>query len=312
MPINQQTFDLLFAPAAAERSAVQRGDRGCVARARLRYRRVRAREKAAEKADHRRGSCTASCGCASGATQVQRLRRRACIGRGGAESRDPVDVGCARAASTAFGGCSPAGHSAASLPAAVPVMRGAPVVDTRRASRSGAMRGATMVRPPGPNTCRYTCSWRASIATTTGERIVGGDEWRGESSQCRQADGRLAGGERDAARRGDADAQSGEAARSRWSPRCGQARRNRAVPGRITRAISGISASAWPRCIGSDSARHHPRARCRARRRSRLRARYRWQGRACADLSPSWPACRAPATSSQRRQNVDARHIGRA
>ena len=44
------------------------------------------------------------------------------------------------------------------------------------------------------------------------QRVVGGDQWRGESRQCRQPDGGFAGGERDAARRGNADTQAGEAA----------------------------------------------------------------------------------------------------
>ena len=38
--------------------------------------------------------------------------------------------------------------------AAVPAIRGAPDVETRSASRNGATRGATTVRPPGPKTWR--------------------------------------------------------------------------------------------------------------------------------------------------------------
>ena len=45
-----------------------------------------------------------------------------------------------------------------------------------------------------------------------GGGVVLGDVRRREAGQRRQADGRLAGGERDAARRRDADAQAGEAA----------------------------------------------------------------------------------------------------
>ena len=44
------------------------------------------------------------------------------------------------------------------------------------------------------------------------QRVVGGDKRRGEGRERRQADRGLAGGERDAARRGDADPQPGEAA----------------------------------------------------------------------------------------------------
>ena len=85
------------------------------------------------------------------------------------------------------------------------------------------------------------------------QRVVGGDEGRGEGRERRQADRRLAGGERDAARRGDADAQAGEAAGSggdRDAVEIGEVEPPRAA---ITRAISGISASAWPRAIGIDS-----------------------------------------------------------
>ena len=46
------------------------------------------------------------------------------------------------------------------------------------------------------------------------QRVVGGDERRGVGGKRGQADRRFAGGERDAARGGDADAQAGEAAGS--------------------------------------------------------------------------------------------------
>ena len=90
------------------------------------------------------------------------------------------------------------------------------------------------------------------------QRVVGGDQGRGIGGERRQADRRLAGGERDAARRGDADAQAGEAAGPGGD---GDAvERGEFEPGArpCTRAISGIRASAWPRTIGSDSCAEIP------------------------------------------------------
>jgi glycine cleavage system aminomethyltransferase T len=55
---------------------------------------------------------------------------------------------------TTTGGSAAFGHSAAIAPAPEPTRRVRLVIDAMSASRSGAIRGATNVRPPGPNTCR--------------------------------------------------------------------------------------------------------------------------------------------------------------
>src|SRR5262249_18408155 len=67
MTVDQQAFAFWFVPAAPERGGMQRRDRGGIACAGFRQRRLTARKKAAKKTDHRRASCTASCGWASAA-----------------------------------------------------------------------------------------------------------------------------------------------------------------------------------------------------------------------------------------------------
>src|SRR5664280_2845945 len=76
------------------------------------------------------------------------------VGTAAAPRRATQSMSGARRASTRFGARSPAGHAAASIAAAVPTRRGAPVAAARSASRKGTSRGTTMVRPPGPKTCR--------------------------------------------------------------------------------------------------------------------------------------------------------------
>src|SRR6476661_9272599 len=132
---------------------MQRGDRSRVARVRLRHRRFGAREKAAHEADHRRANCTESWGWASGARRYSGFGDVP-VSVAAAPSRATHSICGATRCSTALGARSPEGHNAASLLAAVPVMRGAPDVETRSASRNGATRGATTVRPPGPKTWR--------------------------------------------------------------------------------------------------------------------------------------------------------------
>jgi hypothetical protein len=57
--------------------------------------------------------------------------------------------------STMIGAASARGHAATRRLAAEPTMRaGGPLVAARTASRIGAIRGGTTVRPPAPNTCR--------------------------------------------------------------------------------------------------------------------------------------------------------------
>ena len=56
VPVEQQTLDLLFTPAAPERRTMQYCYCGSVARARLRHRRLAARKKAANESDHRRAN----------------------------------------------------------------------------------------------------------------------------------------------------------------------------------------------------------------------------------------------------------------
>ena len=60
----------------------------------------------------------------------------------------------ARRSSTSAGGSSRDGQAAASMLAPVPTIRTGPLAAARAASATLAMRGATSVRPPGPNTCR--------------------------------------------------------------------------------------------------------------------------------------------------------------
>ena len=64
--VGEQLLEFLLAPAAIERSRMQRGERGRVARMRCAEHRLGAAEQAGEQRLHRRGSRPASCGRASG------------------------------------------------------------------------------------------------------------------------------------------------------------------------------------------------------------------------------------------------------
>jgi hypothetical protein len=224
--IDQQAFDFLFVPAAPERNGMQRGDRGRIARAGFRQRRLTARKKVAKKTDHRRASCTASCGCASAARRYSGFGGVS-VSVAAAPSRATQSMRGAARCSTALGARSLAGHAAASLPAAVPTMRGAPDVETRSASRNGVTRGETTVRPPGPKTLQIDVVVACIDRRDHRKRIVGRDERRGKGSERRQTDGRLASRESNSTRRGDSDAQARESCRARWSPRYDQDRRSR-------------------------------------------------------------------------------------
>ena len=79
------------------------------------------------------------------------------------------------------------------------------------------------------------------------------DDGRGIGRQRGHADGRLAGGERDAARSGQPDPQAGETAGAGGDRDAVERRKRRCRRRVITRAISGISASAWPRFMACDS-----------------------------------------------------------
>ena len=153
--------------------------------------------------------------------------------------------------------------------------RGPPRSDGRAVARSS-------VRPPGPNTCKIDVvraghRWRRS----TGLAVIGGEIRRGKSRQREMPTTGLPVARPMPARGGDADPQAGEAAGSRRhhdAVEIGE----RSTPDRcITRAISGISASAWPRVIGDAFARDDAATgRCRTRRPSRPRAPYRWRASA--------------------------------
>src|SRR6202043_2520582 len=65
--IDQQPMKLLLAPAALERRRVQLRDGGSVTLPRFREGGLGPAEEPRDEIHHRRGSCAAFCGCASGA-----------------------------------------------------------------------------------------------------------------------------------------------------------------------------------------------------------------------------------------------------
>ena len=99
------------------------------------------------------------------------------------------------------------------------------------------------------------------MAATTGTCFVGAEIGRGISGQRRHADDRQAGRDANAARGDDADPQAGEAAGSRRHHDTVEIAKADAGCF-ITRARSGISASAWPRIMAKlslrDEFRHRP------------------------------------------------------
>ena len=168
---------------------------------------------------------------------------------------------------------------------------------------SGASRGATMRAPARAEHLQIDVIVARIDRRHHRQRVVGGDEGRGKGGERGEADRRLAGGERNAARRGDADAQAGEAAGPGGdgdAVEIGESRARRAP----SRARSAASALRHGRAaIGSDScATIAAAARCRARRPSRPRARYRWQGRAWCECSTACPASTRHAGDPRRRR----------
>ena len=124
----------------------------------------------------------------------------------------------------------------------------------RTASRTVAMPRRDQSAPAGTEQLHVDLFVaRIDDRQISGSFVIGRDVRRREGGQRRQPDGRLARRQRDAARGGDTDPQSGEAARSdgdgdpvdvdEFEPRAGSSR----AP------TSGIKASAWPRTIGTDS-----------------------------------------------------------
>jgi hypothetical protein len=83
-----------------------------------------------------------------GRAQIERLRRPVPLDGRGAEPRDPADIGSAQLLDQQRRRRAPPASSAPE-----PTMRAGPLVAARTASLSGAIRGDTTLRPPGPNTC---------------------------------------------------------------------------------------------------------------------------------------------------------------
>src|SRR5437588_5307302 len=65
--IEQELLEFALAPASTKRRGMEHGKGTGVARSGFGKNRVATREQAADERDHRRGSCAADCGCASGA-----------------------------------------------------------------------------------------------------------------------------------------------------------------------------------------------------------------------------------------------------
>ncbi len=117
----------------------------------------------------------------------------------------------ARTSSTTAGGVSRLGQASASILAPVPTNRTAPTADARAASAAPAIRGATSVRPPGAEHLQIDVLMPGIDGDRDRGLVVGRDIGRGVGRERGEAERRLGGGERDAARRRDADAQPGEA-----------------------------------------------------------------------------------------------------
>ena len=209
--VGQQALDFLLAPAAPERGGMQRGDRRGVAARRFRQhpaRRARTNWRTGpSSARQLRGVLRLGVGRA----QVKRLRRHAGLDRGGAEPGHPIDVGRAARidqARRAFAG-RPGRRQHR--------RRGAH--QARRAGRRRAQRlaqGSEPRRHDGAAAGSEHLQVDVIVARIDDrdhrQRVIGGDKGRGIGSERGQADRRFAGGERDPARGGDADAQAGEAA----------------------------------------------------------------------------------------------------
>src|SRR5262244_395097 len=150
--IEEQALEFSVAPPAMEGDAVERRQSVGIARAGFRQHGL-AREQAADDPYHRRGRRAASCGCASGARRESGLGG-AWSSAAAAPSRAIQSISGAPRCSTDSGGSAPLGQAAATLFAAEPMMRAGAVIAARAASRTLAIRGATSVRPPVPNTCK--------------------------------------------------------------------------------------------------------------------------------------------------------------
>ena len=209
-----------------------------------------------------------------GRAQVERFGRRGAVGRGGAEPRDPDDVGGAARSITRGGSDSSARPRARRLAARADEPGG-------RSSRRGRLpakgqaRG-TSVRPPGPKFADRRGRAARRSPTTTGW-CRRRDKRRREAGERGEADHRLAGGERQAA-------GGREPTRSPVK-----------LPGPVVTAMRSSSGkSAWASSITARSAASglpHGRAPSggparddaaalsdRARPPNRLRVRCRWQG----------------------------------
>src|SRR5262249_19762768 len=139
--VDEKLVKLVLAPAALKRSRMQRGDGGGIAVPGLRNFRLGPTQEARNEVHHRRGSCGAFCGCASGA-------RRYC-GFGGdlpsgttAPMRATQAISGAGRASTAAGLGSRSDRPTATDCAAEPTMQERAAAAARTASASGESRGA--------------------------------------------------------------------------------------------------------------------------------------------------------------------------
>ena len=124
----------------------------------------------------------------------------------------------------------------------------------RRAPRRSARRCGRISEPPSPLD-HLEIDMVVPRIDRGDHRLLAvlADDRRGIGGQRGQPDHRFVGGERDAARGREPDPQAGKAAGAGGDRDAVERGERRSPDCFMTRAISGISASAWPRFIGCDS-----------------------------------------------------------